>query len=171
MKLYEINGRIEELLLSLEPDPETGEVTGDVDSVVSELGNLEMQKSSILEYLAKIVLDTRAGVTALKDEEKRLHERRQRLERREERVMDILDRECAGEKTDCGVATIYYRKTSRVDISNAKKALNWLKRNGHKDCYRIPEPEISKSSVKKLLQAGTTVPGIEIAQDMSCSLR
>ena len=91
MKLYEINNSISELLSQLEPDPETGEVAGDIDSVVEQLNALEMQKSSVLEYLAKVVLDTRAGVTALKDEEKRLKERRQALERKDERLMAILD--------------------------------------------------------------------------------
>ena len=36
----------------------------------------------LLEYLAKVVLDTRAGIEALKNEEKRLKERRQALEQK-----------------------------------------------------------------------------------------
>ena len=171
MKLYEVNNRITELLMTLEPDPETGEVTGDVDSVIAELNSLEMQRSSILEYLAKIVLDTRASVNALKEEERRLHERRQVLERRDERLMEILDRECAGQKTDCGVATVSYRKTTSVDVLDSAKAIRWLKRNKLTDCFRIPEPEVSKSNVKKLLQAGSKVPGITLKENMSCSLR
>ena len=150
MKLYEVNAAIQELLLMLEPDPE---------------------RSAILEYLAKVVLDTRAGVDALKNEERRLKERRQALERKDERLMQILDRECAGQKTDCGVATICYRKTTRVEVSDNQSAITWLKENGYDSCYKQPAPEVSKSEVKKLLQAGTDVPGIALIQDLSCSLR
>lgn len=171
MKLYEINNSIQELLSQLEPDPETGEVTGDIDSVVEQLNALEMQKSSVLEYLAKVVLDTRAGVTALKDEEKRLKERRQALERKDERLMAILDRECAGQKTDCGVATVCYRKTSRLEVDDSHRAVDWLISNGHVNCYRVPDIEISKAEVKKLVQTGAEVPGVSLVQDMSCSLR
>lgn len=37
--------------------------------------------------------------------------------------MKVLDRECASEKTDLGVATFSYRKTSHVDVSDAVKAV------------------------------------------------
>lgn len=170
MKLYEVNTAIQELLLMLEPDPETGEVAA-TDDIIEQLGHLEMERSAILEYLAKVVLDTRAGVDALKNEERRLKERRQALERKDERLMQILDRECAGQKTDCGVATICYRKTTRVEVSDDQSAITWLKENGYDSCYKQPAPEVSKSEVKKLLQAGTDVPGIALIQDLSCSLR
>ena len=170
MKLYEVNAAIQELLLMLEPDPETGEVAA-TDDIIEQLGHLEMERSAILEYLAKVVLDTRAGVDALKNEERRLKERRQALERKDERLMQILDRECAGQKTDCGVATICYRKTTRVEVSDDQTAITWLKENGYDSCYKQPAPEVSKSEVKKLLQAGTDVPGIVLIQDLSCSLR
>lgn len=170
MKLYEVNAAIQELLLMLEPDPETGEVAA-TDDIIEQLGHLEMERSAILEYLAKVVLDTRAGVDAMKNEERRLKERRQVLERKDERLMQILDRECAGQKTDCGVATICYRKTTRVEVSDDQSAITWLKENGYDSCYKQPAPEVSKSEVKKLLQAGTDVPGIALIQDLSCSLR
>lgn len=170
MKLYEVNAAIQELLLMLEPDPETGEVAA-TDDIIAQLGHLEMERSAILEYLAKVVLDTRAGVDALKNEERRLKERRQALERKDERLMQILDRECAGQKTDCGVATICYRKTARVEVSDNQSAITWLKENGYDSCYKQPAPEVSKSEVKKLLQAGTDIPGIALIQDLSCSLR
>ena len=154
----------------LEPDPETGEVAA-TDDIIEQLGQLEMERSAILEYLAKVVLDTRASIDALKNEEKRLKERRLAMERKDERLMQILDRECAGQKTDCGVATICYRKTTRVEVSDDQTAITWLMENGHYNCYKQPAPEVSKSEVKKLLQGGTEVPGLALVQDLSCSLR
>ena len=34
------------------------------------------------------------------------------------RTIAILDRECGGEKTELGVATLCYRKSSRVEITD-----------------------------------------------------
>ncbi len=54
----------------------------------------------------------------LEAEEKRLKDRRQRMEKRHENLIAILDRECGGQKTDLGVATLCYRKSTRVEVSN-----------------------------------------------------
>ena len=169
MKLYEVNQAIEDIF-GLLVDPETGEVIPD-ESLMAQLESLQMERSRILEYLAKLVLNTRSQVSGLKEEEKRLKERRAMLERKDERLMSILDRECHGEKTDCGVATVCYRKTTKVDVSDNATAISWLMENGHPQCYKVPAPEISKSEGKKLLTAGTEVPGVALVQDYSCSLR
>ena len=85
--------------------------------------------------------------------------------------MQILDRECGGEKTDLGVATLNYRRTTRVDVTDAAKAVSWLKRRKFLDCFRIPAPEVAKAEVKKLLTAGTKVPGCAVVEDRSYSLK
>lgn len=90
MKQYEINA-------------ETGEILGDADELFSQIQSLQMEKKSILEYLAKFVLNIRSEAAAVKTGEQRLKARRDRLAKKEERLMKVLDRECAGEKTDLGV--------------------------------------------------------------------
>ncbi len=112
MKLYEINAEILRLTDAIEFDEETGEILGDADELFTQIQSLQMEKKSILEYLAKLVLNIRAEAAAAKTEEQRLKARRDRLAKKEDRLMKILDRECAGEKTDLGVATFAYRKTS-----------------------------------------------------------
>lgn len=169
MKLYEVNQAIEGIFEML-VDPETGEILPD-ETLLAQLDALQMERSRILEYLAKLVLNTKAQIGAIKEEEQRLRERRYGCDRKVERLMAILDRECAGEKTDCGVATVCYRKTSRVEVGDDTAAVNWLMENGHSTCYKVPAPEISKAEVKKLLTAGTEVPGVTLVQDYSCSLR
>lgn len=169
MKLYEVNQMIEGIFEQL-VDPETGEIVEN-EALLAQLDSLQMERSRILEYLAKLVLNTRSQMAALKEEEKRLKERRASLERKDTRLMEILDRECAGEKTDCGVATVCYRKTTKVEVGDDATAVSWLMDHGHTQCYRVPAPEISKTEVKKLLAAGTEVPGVVLVQDYSCSLR
>ncbi len=171
MKLYEINAEIEALLEQLEPDPETGEVPADEDEIITRLKTLALKREDILEYLAKLALEARATAAAMKAEEKRLHERRQRMEHRQERLISILDRECDGQKTDLGVATLCYRKSSRVEITDTSGVLWWLRETGHDDCYHQPAPEISKTAVGKLLDAGAEIPGAQRVTNTTCYLR
>lgn len=171
MKLYEINAEILRLTDQIEFDEETGEILCDIDSIQSQIDNLQMERHSILSWLAKLILNLRSEEAALKVEEARLRKRRERIARKQERLMHILDRECAGRKTDLDVATFSYRKTSHVDVSDAAKAVRWLKRNKHPECYRIPEPEVAKTEVKKLINAGAKVPGVTVVEDYSCQLR
>ena len=171
MKLYEINEAILRLTEQLTVDEETGEVTGNLDEVCAEIDALQMERHSILEFLAKLVLNLRAEIAALKAEEDRLHDRRSHLEKKVERLLQILDRECAGEKTDLGVATLQYRKTTRVEVTDAAKAVSWLKRRNLTDCFRIPAPEVAKTAVRKLLAEGAKVPGCALVEDRSYSLK
>lgn len=171
MKLYEINMEIMRLVDAIPFDEETGEILEDADSLFDQIEALKMEKTNILEYLAKLVLNLRAEAAALKAEEARLKLRRQKLEKKEFRLIRVLDRECGGQTTDLGVATLGYRKTSRVEVSDPKKAVNWLKRNKFFSAFRIPEPEVTKAEVRKLINAGKKVPGCEIVDDVSCRLK
>lgn len=170
MKLYEINAQIMTLLDQLEPDPETGEIPSNEEEIIAQLNALSMKRDDILQYLAKLTLNCRAESAALKAEEERLKARRSRLEDREERLIAILDREC-GETTDLGVATLSYRRTSRVEVTDETKAVSWLKRHKFTDAFKVPAPTIYKTEVKKLLGAGQKVPGCKVVEDRSCSLK
>ena len=170
MKLYEVNRQIEALLYQLEPDPETGEIPANEEEIIAQINALAMRREDILQYLAKLTLNCRAESTALKAEEERLKARRNRLETREERLIAILDREC-GETTDLGVATLSYRKTSRVEVTDEAKAVSWLKRHKFTDAFKMPAPTVYKTEVKKLLNGGQKVPGCKVVEDRSCSLK
>ena len=81
-----------------------------------------MERSRILEYLAKLVLNCRSEAAAVKAEEDRLKEKRQKAEHKAERIMEVLRRECDGENTDCGVATVKFRATERVEVADSSAA-------------------------------------------------
>lgn len=171
MKLYEINEAVETLLSALTVDPETGEVPADADEVIAQLDALAMEKRAVLEYLAKVVLNLRADQAAVKAEEARLKERRERMERREASVMAILDRECAGEKTDLGVATVSYRASEATEITSEADARTWLMSEGYDDCLKYAEPTINKTALKKLIKSGVSVPGACVTVRNNCSLK
>ena len=171
MKLYEINSELIALLDRLEPDPETGEVPAEYEEIIAEINTLSMQREEILQYLAKLSLNYRAETAALKAEEARLKERRDIISSKEERLIRILDRECNGVTTDLGVATLSYRKTSRLDVRDEASAVAWLKSHNCTSAIKIPEPTVYKTEVKKLISAGQEIPGCAIVEDRSCSLK
>ncbi len=69
MKLYEINAEILRLTDAIEFDEETGEILGDADELFTQIQSLQIEKKSILEYLAKLVLNIRSEEAAVKTEE------------------------------------------------------------------------------------------------------
>jgi len=171
MKLYEVNEAIERLLEQIEVDEETGEVPENTEEIMKQVDALDMERTSILEYLAKVVLNTRAEAAMIRAEEQRLKARREALGKKEDRLMAILDRECSGKKTSLGVATLSYRKTARIEVSDKNSAIDWMIKNHHTDCYRIAAPEVYKPAVKKLISSGVSVPGCTLVDDYSCSLK
>ena len=89
MMLYEINLLINQLADQIEIDEETGEILCDFDAIMEQINALDMERHSILEYLAKLVLNYRAEATAMKGEEERLKKRRSYYEKKEERLLAI----------------------------------------------------------------------------------
>ncbi len=171
MKLYEVNAQILALLEQLEPDPETGEIPSNEEELIAQINALAMRREDILQYLAKLVLNCRAESAALKTEEARLKKRRDVLDAKEDRLLKILDRECGGETTDLGVATLSYRKTSKLEVTDEAKAVSWLKRHKFTDAIKVVTPTVYKTEVRRLLSAGQKVPGCKVVDDRSCSLK
>ena len=173
MKLYEIDVEIMALLDQLEPDPETGEVPSpeEEEAIIAQINALAMKREDILRYLAKLALNYRAEAAALKAEEDRLKQRRDALSRKEDSVLMIIDRECDGVTTDLGVATMSYRRTSRIVVADEAKVVRWLKRHKYKDAVKVPAPTVYKTEVRKLLSAGQKIPGCKVVEDRSYSLK
>ena len=82
-----------------------------------------------------------------------------------------MDRECEGKKTDLGVATLSYRKTTKLLVRDSETAIDWLRSRNLTSCYRIPAPEVAKVEVKKLIADGAEIPGCELVSDRVYSLR
>ena len=171
MKLYEINAQIEALTDQIAVDPDTGEITGDTEALIEQVEQLHMERREVLEYLAKVVLNLRADREKLENEMARLAERATGLKKREASIMGILDRECAGEKTDLGVATVKYTKGAPLMVADMEQAVNWLTANGHSDMIRYGTPTLDKTAVKRLIGAGTAVPGCSIGETTNCTLK
>jgi hypothetical protein len=180
MKLWEINVEIDRILNRVEwdidagafVDPDTGEIMTS-EELDAELDRLDMDRDEILQYLAKKVLNIRGEIAALKPEIVRLQEMKKKREKKEERLLAIIDRECKGENKDLGVAAFSYRMSHPLEYDPAAvpDIIAWLEENNHDDCLKYAEPEIKKDEVKKLLKAGENVPYCSIADKRNGSLK
>lgn len=178
-KLYEINQELTELFAFEWSDehsawiyPDTGEFLTD-EEFEARAQKLGMDKQRILEWMAKEILNGRSEAEALKAEVQRLTARKKSIEARCERLLAILDRECGGQKTDLGVATMSYRKSSAVvwDEAQTRVIADWLEEHGYIDCVKYHDPEVQKPELKKLLASGVEVPLAEIEERVRGSLK
>ena len=171
MTLYEIDSAIMDVISLLEPDPITGLMPDNWEEMAQKLDELGLQRQQKLEGVARYVLNVRSDIASLKAEEERLSKRRKVLENKETSLVGYLDHACQGQKTNLGVATISYRKSEKVVVSDESTARKFLVDNHHTDCLRVFEPEIAKTEVKALIKSGVSVPGISVQESLSCSLR
>ena len=173
MKLYEINAELEQALEQLDFDWETGEIGENYDDeLFQRVQKLAIERQELLQYLAKVALNYKAEAAAIKEEEARLKKRRDVLDNKYESLVNVLDRECAGQKTDLGVATVKYRKSVSTEIGDEKKCLEWLQAKGYDNAWSIPKPEakIDKNELKKIHKTEAEIPGVDFIEKNSCSL-
>ena len=160
MKLFEINAALEELLN--QQDPETGELTCDLD----QLDALMMERDEKLEGLALYVKNADAEAKAIREEEKTLAERRRSLENKAERAKGFLAEQLAGEKFSTPKVAVSYRKSEQVEVSMA-----FFTEESNERFLRFKDPEADKTAIKNALKAGETVPGAEIVSKMNMILK
>ncbi len=170
MKLYQTNQMIEELINSLQPDPETGELPDNTDEIIKQLNGLEAEREDILKWIVESCLNLRGEIAGIKAEEERLYKIRKHNEAVADRLIRVLDHEC-GENKDFGIAKLTYRKTTKTDIFDPEKAVNYLQSSGYDDALKYAPPAIDRAAVKKLIKSGVAVPGAELVNSVSVTLR
>lgn len=161
MKLYEINAALEALV-----DPETGELM-DYDAFEA----LQMARDDKIEGMALWYKDMVAEAKAIKEEEDTLTARRKALENRADRLKSYLDFQLNGEKFQTARCSLTYRKTSALQVEDGEKLIRWCEANGHDECIRYKEPEISKSAVSALIKGGIDVPYASIQESRSLGVK
>lgn len=110
MKLYEIDTAI----AAWEPEiDENGEVLN-----ISDLENLEMERSVKLENIALYYKNLTSDANEIKTEEKNLKERREAIERKAERLKDYLAYALNGEAMETPKCKVSWRKSTSVNVIN-----------------------------------------------------
>ena len=168
MKLYEIDEAVRDLEEGIDIDLESDEPICDVETVEARLHTLRIGWRQVMEWITKVILNTRAEEEAFKTEVERLKEHRKTLNCKKGLLMQVLQR-AYPRTARVGVAVLTYRKFTRVEVTDEAAAVEWLREHHYTTCYR--EPTVRRSEVRKLLEAGKKIPGCRIVEEQTAYLR
>lgn len=143
MTLYEIDQRILDLI-----DTESGEIA---DEQAFDL--LQMEKSEKLESIALAYKNFEADAAALAEQEKSFAERKSRAKKKAERCKKLLERGLAGQKMETIFASVSYRKSVAVEITDLD-ALPFV--------FTTTEIKPNKVKIQAAIDSGEIVPGAQI---------
>ena len=161
MKLYEIDQAIESLV-----DHETGELL-DYEAFAA----LQMERDRKLENMVLWYKDLTAEAKSIKAEEDALRERRKAKENRAERLRQYLQNLLCGEKFQTARCAVSYRKSMALNVADADQAAAWLEANGHPDMVAYSAPALDKRAITALVKGGEVVPGVELEERQSMTVR
>ncbi len=160
--LYEIDAAIMALV-----DPDTGEIA-DWDAFES----LQMEREKKIENVACWYKNLVAEANMLKNEEATLRARREAAERSAERRLAYLRDALCGQSFSTARCAVSFRKSPpSVQLDDEAIALEWAAQNDRHDCIKYTAPTINKAELKKLIQSGIEVPGVQLVQGISMSIK
>lgn len=160
MTLYEIAQEMATLI-----DPETGEIRD-----FEAFEELQMARDEKIDNTAKWIIELEAEAKMVKERADELTERARAAKKKAERLREFLQEYLQGEKRKTADYTIGYRRTEAVEITDEDRAVAWLMEH-RDDALTYQAPKISKTAVKELLKAGEEVPGAELVERQSMSIR
>lgn len=138
-------------------DAETGEVI-DLD----KMNALQMERGEKIENVALWVKELDAEAKAIREEEKRLAERRKVNENKIASLKGYLSMALSGQKFSTPRVKISWRKSEAVDIPDPEKIpASW---------YRA-KYEIARDDIKAALKAGETVPGASLIENTNIQIK
>lgn len=159
MKLYELTENYLQLLeMAEEMDPEL---------IRDTLESIEESIAEKAENTAKLIKSLEADVKAIKEEEKRLADRRKALEKKIENIKEYLQ-----DQLELAGIDKVKRPTITVSIQNNPPSVRIVNEEIIPSSYMIPQPpKLDKKSILEKLRSGEKVPGVELAQGRSLRIR
>lgn len=160
MKLYEISDALRTALEHIEFDEETGEVLA-----ADELHAVEAAANDKIEATALYLKEEDAEIKALKDEIDRMTARLKSKTKRNDYIKSLLlDALHATGKVKTPRVTVSIRLTKAVEITQDQAV---------PEAFTTKKVTISpnKIAIKEALTAGTVVPGCQLVERESVSIR
>ena len=159
MRLYEINQQIEGLLNQVNDD---GEI---LDGVFEQLTELQLAESDKLEAIGCLLKNWKSDADAIREEEKKLSDRRRAIENRTERLRDYAAwymRQTGKQKFSSPRVVLSFRKSTSVDVLDDTKI---------PDAYVEYERKVKKSGISTAIKAGVVVPGAALVEKQNLQVR
>lgn len=163
MTLFEINTEMENALLEC-IDPETGEIT-DLDKL-QQLG-LELQDK--VKNIGLYIINLRADIKALKEQEDKFKARRKTLENKVENLSQYLESNIDGKAFKFDEFTITHRASASVEIKD--KCAFDLFAMEHPEYLLETEIKPDKASIKLAIANGESIPGCEIVTKQNMQIK
>lgn len=174
MKLYEISQTMQDFLNAVEagliPD----------EAIPDTLEGLELALDQKLEDCACAYKALLYDAASIKAEADALTARRKQKEASAERLAAYIDR-CLRSTVAEGVkppkretprAVFSYRASKAVAITDEAAALAACKASDALSaCYKIPAPTLDKPALKKAIEGGQTIPGVEIVENLNLQIK
>jgi septal ring factor EnvC (AmiA/AmiB activator) len=162
VKLYELTEKYAELAQILANDETQMEVLGDT------LQALEDALETKVENIVKLIRNTEADIEALKAEEKRLSDRRKRLEAKRDWLKEYLAEQFDASgiekvKTPLFTASLQRNSQPSVKIVNEREI---------PQVFWIPQaPVLDKKSIIEYAKTADAVPGVELVYGKHLRIR
>lgn len=165
MTLYEIDEQIRQIIeQGFTVDEETGEVISDLTA----LEELQAQREQKIENTLLYIKNVNAEMTAIRNEEKLLTQRRKTLENKSNRLKEYIKFILDGENFNTPKVQVRFRHTPVVSLDN--DFITWAMQN-NSDLLRYKEPEADKTAIGKLLKAGENIPHATLEQSLSMTIK
>ena len=159
MKLYELAQNYAQLLEMVEEM--------ESDALVDTLESLQEAIEDKAENIAKLIKNLEADAKIIKEEEKRLAERRQSIEKKIERLKQYLQ-----EQLEVAGLQKVKRPTITVSIQNNPPSVDVIDETAIPIDFLIPQaPKVDKKSILERLKKGESVPGVTLKQTKGVRIR
>jgi DNA repair exonuclease SbcCD ATPase subunit len=158
MKLYELAQNYAHLLeMAEEMDPEVLKDT---------LSSIQEEIEDKAENIAKLIRNLEADAKIIREEEKRLAERRQSIEKK----IDYLKQYLQEQLEVAGLQKVK-RATITVSIQYNPPSVEIADENLIPSDYKIPQFKIDKKSIMERLKNGEEIPGCSLKQTKGVRIR
>lgn len=166
MTLYEIDNEIRAFLDKMldAVDEETGEI---IDIDPAELEQLNEAREQKIENIALYIKNIDADVKAIKEEENNLKERRQALEKKAERLRNLLTMSMtnAGEiKFMTARCAVSFRASKQVIITD-------LDLIDEAYIKKVVDVKPDKTAIKKAIEAGEDIEGAHLEEKQNIQIK
>ena len=151
MNIYEIDRAIMECV-----DSETGEI---ID--LEKLAELQLARDAKIEGVALWIKNLTANALNIREEEKKLADRRKALENKVERLKAYLTDALGGNKFETAKCSLSFRSSASVAVDDEDALMDWLTKNYRDDCIKY-SASVDKKAVGEILRNGVKVSGAHI---------
>lgn len=156
MNLFEIN---QQIMNCAEIDPETGEIIN-----IEQIEALQMDFSEKAENVACWIKNLEAEIKALDEQEKTFKERKERAKKKAESLKQYLSGALDGQKFSTARCMVSFRRTNKVNVLGESI---------------IPAEYITetvtrkpnKTAISAAIKSGAELPGCELVESLSMSVK